>query len=498
SQDGTYVLRLTITTASGVTAYDEINFTWDTTPPTIELGQDLSSKYRATIDALTNGAISYEWKKVSGPGKVLFSAADAEDTALIVDQAGAYVIALTVSDQAGNKATDNVRIVFDYDIRVFAKQVSSGGSHSCAVLDDASVACWGYNYAQELGYGDTNKYGEGIDRYMPPSFPIILGAGKTAKAVAVNYSHSCAILNDDSIKCWGQNASGQLGYGDTIRRGTPAATSINLGLNRKAVSISAGFAHTCAVLDDSTVKCWGANSAGQLGYGDYQNRLLPPSTPINLGNGRLAKSLSLGAYHTCALLDDSTVKCWGNNANGQLGYGDKTIRSAPALLPINLGSGVKAVDIAAGAYHNCAATSDGNLKCWGRNKNGQLGYGDINDRLLPDSSFIDIGARGVVSVSAGLSHTCTLMDDSSLQCWGGNEEGQLGYGDLIERHTPPQTAINFGASLVKSLSAGRLHNCVILDDATLKCWGSNSYGQLGGGKIVDGKTPAPTVIGYGD
>ncbi|MBC7533205.1 MAG: hypothetical protein H7318_16670 [Oligoflexus sp.] len=498
SQDGSYVLRLTITTDSGVTAFDEVNFTWDTTAPTLELGQDLNSRYRATIDASSSGAVVYAWKKISGPGKVLFSSQDSEDTAMIVDKAGSYEIALNVTDQAGNSTQDSVHIFFDYDVRVFAKQVASGGSHSCAVLDDSSVACWGYNYAQELGYGDNNKFGEGTDRYMPPSFPINLGAGKKATMVAVNYAHSCAILEDNSIKCWGQNASGQLGYGDTIRRGTPAATSINLGLGRTAKSLSAGFAHTCAILDDNSVKCWGANSAGQLGYGDYQNRLLPPVVSIDLGGQRSAQSLSLGAYHTCALLDDSTVKCWGNNANGQLGYGDRLIRSAPARDAINLGQDLKALEVNSGAYHTCAVIAGGALKCWGRNKQGQLGYGDIVDRLAPDSSFVDIGTRNVLSVSGGLSHTCVMMDDSNVQCWGGNEEGQLGYGDLTNRLLPPQTAINFGnGRVIKSLSAGRLHSCVILDDSTLKCWGSNSYGQLGGGKIVDGKTPPPSVVGYG-
>jgi len=497
--DGSYVLSLTITTESGVTASDEITFVWDTVAPALSLGQDFTSKYRASIDAATVDAVTFEWKKLSGPGKVIFSASGSEDTALVSDQAGDYEIGLIIKDQAGNETVDSIIIHFEYDVRVFAKEVSSGGSHTCAVLDDATVACWGYNYAQELGYGDANRFGEGTDRYMPPSFPINLGLGRTARAVAVNYSHSCAILDDNSVKCWGQNASGQLGYGDSIRRGTPGATAIDLGINRTAVSLAAGFSHTCAILDNGSVKCWGANSGGQLGYGDFQNRLAPPATAINLGSGRTALSMSLGAYHTCALLDDSTVKCWGNNANGQLGLGDKIGRSLPDAKPVDIGNVAKIVQIAAGAYHTCALLESGALTCWGRNRQGQLGYGDLVERLAPGDGFVNVGPRDVASVTGGLAHTCVLMEDSTVQCWGANEEGQLGYGDVTNRLAPPQTAIPFGDGvLVKAVSAGRLHNCALLEDSTLKCWGSNSYGQLGGGKIIDGSTPPPSVIDYGD
>ncbi|MBC7658126.1 MAG: hypothetical protein H7249_00305 [Chitinophagaceae bacterium] len=498
NMDGEYLLRLTITTSSGLVAFDEVKFVWDATPPTVNLGQDMARKYRATIDAQTSGGSKYVWKKIAGPGNVIFSSADSEDTALIVDHAGDYTIGLSVTDQAGNTAMDTIVITFDYDIRVFAKQVSAGGSHSCAVLDDDSVACWGYNYAQELGYGDANKFGEGIDRYMPPSFPINLGPNKTAKSISVNYAHSCAILNDDSVKCWGQNASGQLGYGDAVKRGIPDATPINLGPGHTAKSISTGLAHTCVILDNNAVKCWGANSAGQLGYGDYQNRLVPLTLPIDLGAGRTAKSLSLGAYHTCAILDDSSLKCWGNNSNGQLGYGDKNLRPSPEALAIDF-AGVKVKTVASGAYHTCVVLQNGTVKCWGRNKQGQLGLGDSVDRLLPDAAT-DLGAGHVpLTVSAGLEHTCSLFDDGTVQCWGGNSEGQLGTGDNVPHIAATHSPISFGQGrLVKSIAAGRLHTCAVLDDSTLKCWGSNAYGQLGSGKIVNGSTPPPTVIGYGD
>jgi alpha-tubulin suppressor-like RCC1 family protein len=494
--DGDYVLRLTIMTSTGLMAFDELTLHWDSAAPVVSLGQDLDRKYRAIIDAQTSGAQTYLWRKVSGPGRITFASIDTEDTALISDQAGAYEIALTVTDLAGNSATDSIRINFDYDVRVFAKELSSGGSHTCAILDDESVACWGYNYSQELGYGDQNKFGEGMDRYAPPSFPINLGPSKTARHISVNYAHSCAILNDGSVKCWGQNASGQLGYGDSKKLGVPAATAIALG--GRARDIATGLSHTCAILEDGSVKCWGAGSAGQLGYGDYLSRTSPPPTPIELGSGRSAKALSLGAYHSCALLDDESVKCWGNNGNGQLGLLDKNYRNKPDEA-VQLPNGLRARSITAGAYHVCAVLTDANTLCWGRGKQGQLGYGDLNDRLITEALVYPFQGRRVAKMVAGLSHTCALFDNHEVQCWGANDEAQLGTGAHPALITATAAeSVGFGGGSVKDLSAGRLHTCALLDDSTLKCWGSNSYGQLGAGKTYSESTPPGKVVTYGD
>lgn len=500
TQDGTYVLRLTITAANGATAFDELNFTWDTEAPTIDLGQDLSKKFRASIDATTSGAISYKWSLVQGPGKVIFSSPESEDTALVVDQAGVYELQLSVSDLAGNLATDRVQITFDYDVRVFAQAVSSGGSHSCAILDDGTVSCWGYNFEQELGYGDENQYGEGRDRYLPPAFPIQLGNGKTAKALSVNYSHSCAVLNDGSVKCWGQNSFGQLGYGDTLKRGTPPTMGVELGMGLRALTVATGFAHTCVIREDGAVVCWGSNASGQLGYGDNKSRLQPSSQPINLGSGQRAKALQLGAYHSCALLENEQIKCWGDNSYGQTGQGAGQVHLAPPVSNVDFGPGLGVRELAAGSYHTCAVLSDSSARCWGRNQSGQLGYGDLDERRTPSLQPIDFGpAQGVSKITAGLSHTCAVMSDKAVQCWGGNEEGQLGYGDGLNHLAPIATPVPLQSDRpVAAIAAGRLHTCVIFDEATLKCWGSNTYGQLGTGKIVEGSTPPPAVIGFGD
>lgn len=489
SMDGTYVLRLTVTKANGATASDEMNFIWDTTPPLVSLGADMSSRYRATIDATTEGGLIYRWSKKAGPGTASFSLPNSEDTSITTNLAGDYDFELMVTDAAGNTAVDVLRITFENDLRVLAKQLSSGGSSACAVLDDDMLSCWGYNFEGELGYGD-NK-----DRYMPPAFGLNIGYGKTAAAVSAGFSHICAILQDRSVKCWGQNTSGQLGYEDQNFRGLAPQKSINLGLGRTAKSIATGFAHSCAILDDNSVKCWGANASGQLGYGDRMMRLAPPAQTVNLGVGRSARALALGAYHSCAVLDDMTLKCWGSNSDGQLGYNDKIQRTAPDAT-VNLAGQTVRV-LTTGTYHSCAILSDNTLRCWGRNSEGQLGYGDNTARLAPGPA-LDLGA-GIIprSVTAGLSHSCVLSDEG-FQCWGANDEGQLASGDTAARLAPTGIPLSIAPGRVAvDLSAGRMHTCALLDDRTLKCWGSNTYGQLGTGKTDNIPAVPAKVIEYG-
>ena len=160
------------------------------------------------------------------------------------------------------------------------------------------------------------------------------------------------LLNDGSVKCWGQGNNGQLGYGDTQSRGVGAdemganLPSVDLGSGRSAKFIAAGVDHTCALLDNGGVKCWGYNNNGQLGYGDTQSRgdgadEMGDSLPtVDLGSGRSAKFIAAGGYHACAQLDDGGVKCWGRNDYGQLGYGDTQNRGDGAD---EMGDNLKAI-----------------------------------------------------------------------------------------------------------------------------------------------------------
>ncbi len=279
------------------------------------------------------------------------------------------------------------------------KSLSAGALHTCVVLDDFSVKCWGYNTYGQLGYGDINTRGGNPGTMGNFLEPVDLGSGRTAKMVSSGANHSCAVLDNDSVKCWGLNTSGALGLGDTAHRGTDPnqmgddLPAVGLGVGRTAKAVAAGGAHTCALLDNGRVKCWGANGQGQLGQGSAELVVgdeggeMGDSLPyVQLGQSRTVQAISAKHYHTCALLDDNTTKCWGVNSQGMLGQGDTEDRGLDSdqmgnqLAAVKLGSGKHAKEISTGYYQSCAILSDRHLKCWGRNQYGELGFGDIRDR----------------------------------------------------------------------------------------------------------------------
>ncbi|KAJ1479776.1 regulator of chromosome condensation 1/beta-lactamase-inhibitor protein II [Baffinella frigidus] len=339
-----------------------------------------------------------------------------------------------------------------------AKAVSAGTGHTCALLDDATVKCWGYNKYGQLGLGDITYRGDNANEMGTNLASVDLGAGRTAVAVSAGSYHTCALLDDATVKCWGYNGYGNLGLGDKFNRGDDVdemgtnLASVDLGAGRTAVAISAGLFHSCALLDDATVKCWGQNSDGRLGLGDTDHRgddadeMGTNLASVDLGAGRTAKAVSAGIYHTCALLDDATLKCWGRNARGQLGLGDISSRGDDAdemgtnLASVDLGTGRTAKAVSAGYDFTCALLDDATVKCWGFNVDGQLGLGDTARRgddaneMGTNLTWVDLGAgRTAVNVSAGWSHACALLDDATVKCWGHNTDGELGLGDMSSR-----------------------------------------------------------------
>jgi hypothetical protein len=164
---------------------------------------------------------------------------------------------------------------------------------------------------------------------------------------------------------------------------------VDLGTGRTARAVSAGFSHSCALLDDWTVKCWGDGEFGQLGQGDRERRGDEPDEmgddlpPVQFVPGNTARALTTGAYHTCVMREDGTVTCWGEGINGQLGNGfPPDVGNFPDTVggAIELGTGRSATAITTGDDHTCALLDDATLKCWGKNSIGQLGLGDDNNR----------------------------------------------------------------------------------------------------------------------
>ncbi len=230
-----------------------------------------------------------------------------------------------------------------------AVEVVAGTSHTCARLDDAKVKCWGASTLGEGGLGSTASRGR-MPGQMGASLPAIdLGAGRSATSLTAGHNSTCALLDNATVKCWGRNYDGELGLGDGEPRGDApgemgsALPSVDLGPGRTALTVQAMSIHVCALLDDRSVKCWGHNSLGDLGLGDTAARgkqagQMGAALPaVDLGPGRTARSFAGEAYSSCALLDDDSVKCWGNNFDGQLGLGDTAERgSAPGQMGASL------------------------------------------------------------------------------------------------------------------------------------------------------------------
>ena len=397
-----------------------------------------------------------------------------------------------------------------------ADLVTSDGNHTCAVFDDGTVRCWGASGFGQLGYANTSTIG---DNETPGSVgPVDLGVGRTAVAVTAGGLHTCALLDDATVRCWGLGASGQLGYANTSTIGdneTPGSVGpVDLGAGRTAVSITAGGSHTCALLDNATVRCWGSGFNGKLGYantdtiGDDET---PGSVgPVNLGVGRTAVAVTAGTDHTCALLDNATVRCWGTGGDGQLGYANTNNigddEHPGPVGPVNLGFGRTAEAITAGIAHTCALLDNATVRCWGLGNNGQLGYANINrigDDETPGSvGPVDLGVgRTAAAIAAGAFHTCAVLDDATVRCWGEGDFGRLGYvniTDIGDNETPGSVGpVDLGAGRTAvAITAGNAHTCSRLDDATVRCWGSSTNGQLGYADITTiGDTETPGSVG---
>lgn len=386
--------------------------------------------------------------------------------------------------------------------------VTAGGGHTCALLTAGKVKCWGKNEHGELGLGDTAPRGA-LPEDMGANLPAV-DLGEPAVLITAGLCHTCALLESGAVKCWGCNDRGQLGLGDKEPRGVApselgaALLAVDLG-GPAAKTVVAGVDHTCALLSDGSVKCWGHNEHGELGIGDNVDRgtkegQMGEALPaVDLGSGAEVTALALGNQHTCALLSTGKVKCWGQNHVGQLGLGDSADRGkstgqmGDALPAIDLGLEAEVVTLASGYHFNCAILLSGKTKCWGRNAFGQLGIGKVDDRgnsademgdALP---VIDLGTDKIaVQLAAGDTFACALLNDESLKCWGGATFGQLGLGDIASRGDGPNEmgdnlpALALGTGKVPAgVTADLARACAVLADKSAKCWGANPMGALG-------------------
>jgi len=345
--------------------------------------------------------------------------------------------------------------------------LASHSYHSCVIVTGGAVKCWGFGDSGGLGTGDYSH------RSTPTS---VIGLNSEALSISVGYGHSCAVVFGGAVKCWGGNTYGQLGIGSTCCQLCQSSSACQMtpvdviGLSSGAVSVHLGGSHSCAIVSGGCLKCWGRNAEGQLGVGSTTNLLIPADV-FGLSSGVIF--VSGGNWHTCAILTTGALKCWGRNLEGQLGLGSTSAAELTPKDPVGMGTGVLSVSL--GVYHSCAIVA-GAVKCWGANTNGQLGTGDTLSQTTP-ASVIGLSS-GVISLSVGEAHGCAILTEGAVKCWGMNSVGQLGTGSASAFEVMPSQVVGLSSGAL-SLALGQYTSFVYLTGDTVKCFGYDRFGQLG-------------------
>jgi alpha-tubulin suppressor-like RCC1 family protein len=320
-------------------------------------------------------------------------------------------------DEAGESPVTVVNTIDLPDVTLTIDTISIGSQHACAILNDKNLYCW--------GAGTNGQTGLGINTAVDSMTKVDLSDAPVAE-VSAGGNLTCARLANNKAYCWGLNSSGELGLGDNVNQNTPTTAIDFSGVD--VARIATGVAHACALLANNTVKCWGDNSSGQLGD---NNGGVDSNTPSSVSlPGGTVKDLDAGNLFSCVIVD-SNVYCWGENGSGQLGNNDGTntdldVRSA--ALDID---GLTPKKLALGGEHACVLTTVGSVYCWGESDAGQTGQNDVTDDLAP--LIVTFTGYTVTDISAGGDHTCvTLLPDNvadterPIRCWGEGGVGQLG------------------------------------------------------------------------
>lgn len=358
---------------------------------------------------------------------------------------------------------------------VGVKEVSVGGRSSCALLTDGTVRCWGDNWQGGLGSADPG---------VPVLRPTPMKGVTDATHVTTSAGSTCVTFATGAVRCWGKNDWGQLGDGTQV----PSLTgTLVKGLSTTGAVAMSGV-HSCATTTTGLL-CWGRGLSGELGAGDTTSHpspiavMAPPALGVAVGSKGYPLGLIPDAGHGCALFPDATLRCWGENKDGQLGIGT----GAPASTPQTVMSVEPGARLAVGSGFACIATGGG-AKCWGANEFGQLGLGTMGASSgVPQAPMGQ--DKGVLSIAAAAESACALRDGGTSVCWGRNLGGCLATGATDDVLPPTPTVL----PPVTSIGLGGGHGCALTPGSQVLCWGWNMDGQLGDGTQVDRTTPAEVV-----
>lgn len=295
--------------------------------------------------------------------------------------------------------------------------------------------------------------------------------------ISTGIDHACAVLGTGQVYCWGNNTDGQVGNG---LAGTVEALPVLVALPSPAVQVTCGgnpttvAAHTCALLADGSVFCWGTGQSGQLGNGSLSNSPVPKPVPLPSG---AATQVTAGSSHSCAATD-AGLFCWGNNSVGQLGNGQS---GGTQALPVPVqGPPLPVAD--AGLTYTCGIDANMKLFCWGIGQYGKLGIGTTASQVTPAS----VPFGGALGVTAGAKHTCAWTDTQAA-CWGDNLAQEVGVPGSSQFTTPAMLNL----PPVRMMSAGTDTSAAVTKAGDVFIWGS---GYLGDGS-PKASFPSPKANG---
>ena len=374
---------------------------------------------------------------------------------------------------------DGMNIGDDAPVGCRITQLRAAEYHACALYQDGSAKCWGYNFYGNLGDGTLT------DSATPVAVLASAGGAPFPNisriSTGVGFSN-CAWRSDKTAWCWGDNRHGQLGDGTITDSSFPKQVMASPGVPLIVDDIVMGEDHTCAVTPDSHLWCWGWNNYGQIGNPSAGMETLLPLEVLTPTSSPIANVAGVNASvsHTCAWKTNGDLACWGRGEGGRLGVGGGD-QPAPVDVPL------PNVQLATSAYrHTCALVAGGTLSCFGYDTSGELGDAMPMANQYAPVSVLGPGGVGTFTfatdVSAGDSFTCARRSDSTVWCWGINDEGNLGNGNIgVSSSVPVQVPLSFPAA---SVAVGNKGACALSTDGLeVWCWGRNVEGQLGTGSF---------------
>ena len=353
--------------------------------------------------------------------------------------------------------------------------ISACNNTSFAIISDNTMRAWGNNSNTKLG--NTGSTSHNLP-FLPTNTKVASGYWNNVIKVLANNNITVALLSNGKIQTRGLNTNGDLGIANAMgTNGNSYSAVVDISDITNATDIAIGEMHVLALLSDGSIKAWGTNTNGQLG--DGTNTLRETPVTISSLNNVVAISTKNGGYHSLALLSDGTVKSWGLNTNGQLGNNSITSENSP--ITVNNLSNV--IAISAGANHSLALLNNGTVMAWGLNTSGQLGDGTTTQRNEP---VLVSGVTNVVAISAGYTHSLALLSDGTIKAWGSNNNGQL--GDTTNNNSLTAVTVS-GITSVLAISAGNEYSLALLSNSRLMSWGYNNVGQLGINSTTSRNTP---------